>query len=134
MFLCIDFIKIPTYHYESIFTHTGSSEWFKVLTNIVQSNRSGQIILCFNCYYRKEGYTCILYMYISIIIQVSLCMIWNRIKLIRFVPTIHYGMFVADTKNINKTNERNLPMIHIGYKKSHYWLHRTSIYRDLKCN
>lgn len=58
--------------------------WWNEVVNLF-----GQIILCFNCYYRKEGYTCILYMYISNIIQVSLCMIWNRIKLKRFVPTIH---------------------------------------------
>lgn len=134
MFLCIDFIKIPTYHYESTLYsltqgHLNDSMYWPTSYNPTGQAKSFYVSIVIIG--KKDIHV---YCIISIIIQVSLCMIWNRIKLKRFVPTIHYGMFVADTKNINKTNERNLPMIHIGYKKSHYWLHRTSIYRDLKCN
>lgn len=134
MFLCIDFIKIPTYHYESTLYsltqgHLNDSMYWPISYNPTGQAKSFYVSIVIIG--KKDIHV---YCIISIIIQVSLCMIWNRIKLKRFVPTIHYGMFVADTKNINKTNERNLPMIHIGYKKSHYWLHRTSIYRDLKCN
>lgn len=131
MFLCIVFIKIPTYVspiYSLTQGHMNESMYWPISYNPTVQVKSFYVSIVILGKKNIHAYC------ISIIIQVSLCVIWNRKKLKRFVPTIHYGMFVADTKNINKTNERNLPMIHIGYKKSHYWLHRTSIYRDLKCN
>lgn len=75
-------IKYMYLYMKALYIHPYRVIWMNPCTdNIVHSNRSGQINVSIIIKGKKD----ILVYCISIIIQVSLCVIWNRIKFKKFV-------------------------------------------------